>query len=254
VTASQAKRISKRCAVCTSKQKQRKKRKQRKKQTSRGWQPAESLADIHPTMKCVTIRIMLFLLLGAVVNVAVAWVIGVAPADYSRPVGFAEPASDQPSRLANQMAMLAGTTTSKRYEFFNRFHATYGVQGVPDLDAVIPYWAAQYLSEEDLNRSRDAAYLVTARATGWPALSMSGGMRLNLSGITIEQSDWAILLPPPKPSRVDQSRIVPLRPIWPGFAINTVFYAAMFTILWLLTLSPFTARRMVRRRRGWYRL
>ena len=42
-------------------------------------------------------------------------------------------------------------------------------------------------------------------------------------------------------------KALPLAPIWPGFAINTVFYAA---ILWLLTLSPFTARRMIRRKRG----
>ena len=42
-------------------------------------------------------------------------------------------------------------------------------------------------------------------------------------------------------------RALPLRPIWPGFAINTIFYAA---ILWLLTLGPFTARRMIRRKRG----
>ncbi len=44
---------------------------------------------------------------------------------------------------------------------------------------------------------------------------------------------------------------LPLRPMWPGFAINTIFYAA---ILWGLTLGPFTAcritRRIVRRRRG----
>ena len=33
----------------------------------------------------------------------------------------------------------------------------------------------------------------------------------------------------------------------PGFAINTIFYAE---ILWLLTLGPFTARRMIRRKRG----
>ena len=30
--------------------------------------------------------------------------------------------------------------------------------------------------------------------------------------------------------------IVPLRPIWPSFAINTVFYAA---ILWMFMLGPF---------------
>ncbi len=42
-------------------------------------------------------------------------------------------------------------------------------------------------------------------------------------------------------------RTLPLRPTWPGFAINTIFYAA---ILCLLTLGPFTARRMIRRKRG----
>ncbi len=40
---------------------------------------------------------------------------------------------------------------------------------------------------------------------------------------------------------------LPLRPIWPGFAINTLFYAA---ILWPLILGPFALRRLIRRRRG----
>ena len=38
-----------------------------------------------------------------------------------------------------------------------------------------------------------------------------------------------------------------LRPIWPGFAINTLFYAA---ILLLLIPGPFVLRRFVRVRRG----
>ncbi len=40
---------------------------------------------------------------------------------------------------------------------------------------------------------------------------------------------------------------LPLRPIWPGFAINTLFDAA---ILWPLILGPFALRRLIRRRRG----
>jgi len=36
-------------------------------------------------------------------------------------------------------------------------------------------------------------------------------------------------------------------PIWPGFAINTVFYAA---IMWLLFAAPFALRRRSRIRRG----
>ena len=40
---------------------------------------------------------------------------------------------------------------------------------------------------------------------------------------------------------------LPLRPIWPGFAVNTLFYA---TILWLLIPGPFVLRRLIRRKRG----
>ena len=42
-------------------------------------------------------------------------------------------------------------------------------------------------------------------------------------------------------------RTIPIRPIMPGFVANSLMYAA---ILWLLTLGPFTARRMIRRKRG----
>ena len=40
---------------------------------------------------------------------------------------------------------------------------------------------------------------------------------------------------------------LPLRPIWPGFAVNTLFYAA---VLWLLIPGPFVLRRVIRVRRG----
>ncbi len=38
-----------------------------------------------------------------------------------------------------------------------------------------------------------------------------------------------------------------MRPIWPGFAINTLLYAAL---LWLLIPGPFVLRRFLRLRRG----
>ena len=41
--------------------------------------------------------------------------------------------------------------------------------------------------------------------------------------------------------------VLPLGIIWPGFAVNTLFYAA---VLWVLFAGPFALRRMVRRRRG----
>jgi hypothetical protein len=44
-----------------------------------------------------------------------------------------------------------------------------------------------------------------------------------------------------------QPRRLPVLPIWPGFAINTLFYAL---ILWLLYCTPFVARRLIRIKRG----
>lgn len=45
----------------------------------------------------------------------------------------------------------------------------------------------------------------------------------------------------------ESARILPLRPIWLGFVINTVFFGG---ILWLATCGPFVLRRVIRRRRG----
>ena len=42
-------------------------------------------------------------------------------------------------------------------------------------------------------------------------------------------------------------RVLALRPFWPGFAVNTIFYAA---ILWLLICGPCALRRLIRIRRG----
>ena len=46
---------------------------------------------------------------------------------------------------------------------------------------------------------------------------------------------------------IKMERVLPLRPIWPSFAINTIFYAVL---VWCVTLVPFTARRFIRNRRG----
>lgn len=46
-------------------------------------------------------------------------------------------------------------------------------------------------------------------------------------------------------------RALPLRPLWPGFAINTIFYAAIAWAGWMLCYAaPFALRRRLRIRRG----
>jgi len=44
-----------------------------------------------------------------------------------------------------------------------------------------------------------------------------------------------------------RERFLPFLPIWPGFAINTIFYAA---IVWIIFVAPFALRRFRRIKRG----
>jgi hypothetical protein len=67
------------------------------------------------------------------------------------------------------------------------------------------------------------------------------------------QIEGGIMLPPREGYRYyDEDfwlapRALPLHPIWPGFLINALFYAA---VLWLLIPGPFALRRFTRIRRG----
>jgi hypothetical protein len=58
---------------------------------------------------------------------------------------------------------------------------------------------------------------------------------------TIPRAVQAIIPPP----RQGTDQLLPLRPIWPGFAINTIFYAGIAWLCWLLfTMSMRTQRRL----------
>ena len=53
-----------------------------------------------------------------------------------------------------------------------------------------------------------------------------------------------LLVPPNGPFAGD---VLPYHPIWPGFAVNTAFYA---TVLWLLICVSLALRRFIRMKRG----
>jgi hypothetical protein len=84
-------------------------------------------------------------------------------------------------------------------------------------------------------------------AAGWPALSMKSeggcsgpfayrkGSFVNVGIQVGEIIQWR------------RQTVLPLLPLWPGFAINTIFYAA---ILWVVFFVPGKLRRTLRRRRG----
>ena len=77
---------------------------------------------------------------------------------------------------------------------------------------------------------------------GWPVHSMSidrWSFRKGLRNLDAYSDGWVLDTNPPYE--------LPRRPLWPGFTINTAFYAV---ILWLLFAAPFAIRRWRRMRKS----
>jgi hypothetical protein len=175
-------------------------------------------------MKRRIAKLVIFLLLGAIVNVAVAW--GCAlwlP----------------PKRIVG-MFLHTGLSTTR-----------FG-------------WEAKLIEADEadqVKRNTDVAGRVLYRRSkeihhtelGWPLLSLRwqpDPIRRRIGwkyGLVVPE--WLAAQPsssdPLHPN--SHRRHLPLRPLWPGFAVNTIFYAA---ILWVLFTAPGSVRRWRRRRRG----
>ena len=88
-------------------------------------------------------------------------------------------------------------------------------------------------------------------AVGWPLKSLSytpsDSMRGSTNRRRREESVWHLPNVSNKLFPSTNKLTLPYEVLWPGFTINTLLYAA---IVWVVWLSPFTARRMIRRKRG----
>jgi hypothetical protein len=67
-------------------------------------------------------------------------------------------------------------------------------------------------------------------------------IRLDRAGLPLRSIGWKA-----QTDLGNSQELLPMRPIWPGFAINTVFYAA---VLWVLFAAPFALRKWRRIKRG----
>ncbi len=184
-------------------------------------------------MKRWTLRIVVFLLLGAIVNVAVAWGCVIrchcqgVPMDRSSP----EESAATWERLAGLGWTAEPTYGCHKYRF-----------GVRALHVQAGEWNSV---KPDGQSIKGARYMTNEECAGWPLLGVRYVQRLD----SANRPGWIIQ------GRLDLPIVIggvpyvplPMCPIWPGFAINTVFYAA---ILWLLLAAPFALRRRRRIKRG----
>jgi hypothetical protein len=147
-----------------------------------------------------------------------------------------------------------------------------GIESIPGVERrvaeIMPYWSAALAanSEHALVMVND---LCTRIRAGWPCLALEGerwmaadrGEGINPFDANVREiSDiyhhrWLAPVKLGGPRMYIQNsgtatcypRLLPLRPLWPGFAINTLLYAP---IIWLLLFAPLALRRVIRRQRN----
>ena len=172
--------------------------------------------------------VAIFLLAGAVVNVAVAW----GCAACSKPTGVVR----------------WSTSTGKRDHLWDDHRPSH----FPDIPQ---YKSLDHQDSFDFGRRRSSVSVnqvhgMVVLDAGWPCYAVRGFLwgwqtEPGIVGQSISHSFWL-----PKGSVFEKwltSRHIPLKPIWPGFVANTIFYAAF---LWLLLPGPFALRRFIRVMRG----
>ena len=177
-------------------------------------------------MKRRLLIIGIFLLLGAVVNVAVAW--GVCVASSGKAIGhFPRIPPSAAQRLWDRYAR-EGWPPFTQYQSGTRWGGsrarvvsiTSHVNGDGE-----PRWLLKFF--------------VGQQKVGWPIRTLQSGRYFSPPSGVVPVNGWLVRRKPPL--------IIPYEPLWPGFTINTLFYAA---ILWLLIPGPFVLRRFLRLRRG----
>ncbi len=230
-------------------------------------------------MKRRLLIIAIFLLLGAVVNVAVAW--GCAmwlPGPLFR---LADDYRDS-DRMAD-VYVAAGMVRIHSHWLAGSSNYV-GVEPKYSAGEILPAWGG--FARPSGTYPPDTFVFRSVDARGWPVVSLWSGLESTGFPGSVRRArqgrGWPVvslwsglestgfpgpaptignmvplingyLLPAERSKRVRTManvlslRVVPLMPIWPGFAVNTLFYA---TLLWLLIWGLSTLRRILRVRRG----
>ena len=218
-------------------------------------------------MKRWIFKLVVFLLLGAIVNVAVAWgcaywspfpLIGSnatprnswaeidplsAEARWLKERGWQLTSREVPPTTRRLRSVLKAI----RFEIQRFSRSAFGLERIE---------FSQRFADAQFHDNWFGAIEVPLRwpflsrtRAGWPLLALHGEQQAGVisSGRTLTWQ-YGTAVPFPTFGKQNSSdAILPFRPLWPEFAINTIFYAA---ILWLLILGPFALRSHIRHKHG----
>ena len=218
-------------------------------------------------MKRRLLILAIFLLLGAVVNVAVAW----ACAAWINIIEF--PSARAPVKIGYvcsaagprcwQVSVIDGLGAARYMSLAGHPPASSehlaGRRDMPVRSRGVPRWSGTYDAERwieieqyEPEKGGIAVDILIEDARGFPLRSL---WCEHVVGLAFGSADPFPIVEVRGgiPVHLNESlarytsKALPLRPIWPASVMNTLFYA---TILWLLLLGPFALRRFLRVRRG----
>jgi hypothetical protein len=189
--------------------------------------------------------------LGAIINVAVAWAcsVWIDPGTQGHAAGFSSLVGPQWSVAMQRRAGAAAVLAKPLW--WDQYHDSSKLLTTP-----IPSWSKAATPPESRDHYRldpNLKFICCEGANGWPQLSLL--WRVETNNLNFETQldstppQWGIEIAPDltRAPVYQQRRVLPLCPIWPGFAVNTLFYAA---IAWILFTVPAYLKRRHRIRRG----
>jgi hypothetical protein len=209
--------------------------------------PPEESPRCRHRFRGLLLKLGVFLLLGVVVNVAVAWGCAIG---LNSTVGKSSVLN---RALASgtwwaQSSSRAGACVYVIIRDDTGATTRIGLGHAPD--DLLP-WFCKTAFESRVETKEASHEYRTIDTRGWPFTCMWSERLQWLStpgSVNVEAVMGGIPYVTPVRKRGiihyrEDARTIPLRIIWPGFAINTIFYAAM---LWLLWIAPGRIRRFIR--------
>ena len=179
--------------------------------------------------------ILLFLLLGAIVNVAVAWGIALDVVNRGNPserIGPGLTSSFYPCWILTRHNRF-GSTLLAADSVLPQDHSDVAPYFESTMGPFLPRWS-------QMNTMPRERMSLIEDGRGWPMRSFSCGFRMPADKSIQYFDAWIIRESP-------DLTWIPLRPIWFGFLFNTLAYGF---IIWLIFPGPFVLRRLIRRKRG----
>ena len=180
-------------------------------------------------MKRLLLIIAICLLLGAVVNVAVAWGCAAWAPSPARQEAEGNWPARVPVEWGNTCSLYIGSNLGVM-EVHALGRSLVG-GGLPRQYVFQSGFPVRCLYRE-LRGIKDLGESLAAAEGFWSPRSWRGGIEIS------KFFQWL---------HVRQTRYLPAQPMWWGFLLNTFFYAS---VVWLLIPGPFALRRFLRVRRG----